>query len=340
MKNFSEELKKVTDGQDLAIGEIREFLNNVFEGKVNKAQVAGILTALKTKGESPTEIAGFINEMRHHMTKVVAPEAIDIVGTGGDGSGTFNISTASAFVAAGAGAKIAKHGNKAMSSKCGSANVLEKLGVNIMLSAAQAEHVYQKTGTVFLMAPLFHPSMKAVAEVRTELGVRTIFNLIGPFANPAYTMRQLVGVPNPEMAKKMAEAATFLSHPFKRLVIVTSADGMDEISISAKTYAFDVQGKKVRKIPTIDPQKLGFKKSSKEEILGGSAEENAIIIRDILAGKKGPKRDIVILNTAFALLVAGVVKDVKEGIKRAESSIDSGEAKAALDRLIVESNKV
>lgn len=336
--DFSAELKKVSEGKDLSIGEIRAFLDSVFRGEVSKSQVAGMLMALKTKGESPEELAGFINEMRLHMTVVRAHGAIDVVGTGGDGSGTFNISTAAAFVAAGAGAKVAKHGNKAMSSACGSANVLEALGVQIALSPRQAEGVFEAAGIVFLMAPLFHPALKAVTEVRTELRVRTTFNLLGPFANPARAARQLVGVPNSEIAKRLASAATLLSHPFTHLLIVASDDGLDEISLFSKTKAYEVKGKKVRSF-RIDPRKLGLKGGSKAGIMGGTAADNARIIRELLLGKKGAARDIVVLNTAYALLAAGIAKSPKEGIALAQRSIDTGAAKAALDRLVAESRK-
>lgn len=312
------------------------FLDDVIKGEVTSVQIGAILTALRIKGESPAEIVGLVRTMRKHMVSVSAADAVDVVGTGGDGSGTFNISTCAAFVVAGAGAKVAKHGNRAASSKCGSADVLEALGVNISLSKEQAEVVFKNAGIVFLLAPLFHPAMKQVGAVRKELGIRTVFNILGPFANPAGTTRQLVGVPNMDIARKMAKAATALG--YRHLLIVTSDDGMDEISLSAKTRVFEVRGKSV-KTSTIDPKKYGFKKSSKKDILGGNAEENALIIKDILGGTKGAQRDIVVINAAFALFVAGIARDAKEGILLAEKSIDSGKAREALATLVRETQK-
>src|SRR3989338_8934897 len=301
MITATEILNKLVEKKDLTVSEAREFLNGVVSGDITGVQAGAILTALRMKGESTEEIVGIVEEMRLKMLKVEAKGAVDIVGTGGDGSGTFNISTAAAFVAAGAGALVAKHGNRAASSKAGSADVLAALGVNVTLTKQQAEEVFKKAGIVFLMAPLFHPAMKNVIAVRKELKVRTIFNILGPFANPAGTSRQLVGVPNVAIAKKMAEAAKELG--YEHLLIVTSDDGMDEISLSAKTQAFDVKGNTVKAF-AIDPKTFGFKKSAKNDILGGSAEENADIIRSILAGraskdgarhdfaKSGPRRDI------------------------------------------------
>jgi len=348
MIHAEELLNTLFEGKDLTDTEARNFLDDVIAGALTSAQTAGILVALRMKGESASEIVGLLRGMRAQMVPVEAKGAVDIVGTGGDGSGTFNISTAAAFVAAGAGALVAKHGNRAASSKAGSADVLAALGVNVTLTKQQAEEVFKKAGIVFLMAPLFHPAMKNVIAVRKELKVRTIFNILGPFANPAGTSRQLVGVPNVAIAKKMAEAAKELG--YEHLLIVTSDDGMDEISLSAKTQAFDVKGNTVKAF-AIDPKTFGFKKSAKNDILGGSAEENADIIRSILAGraskdgarhdfaKSGPRRDIVVLNAGFGLYVAGIAKTPKEGIAKAEESIDSGKAAAALEALVRETKK-
>ncbi len=333
--NITELLNTLVEGRDLSAGETEEFLEQVIRNELTDAQIAAVLTALRIKGEVPEEIVGLLRSMRRHMLSVHEPQAMDIVGTGGDGAGTFNISTTSALVAAGAGVKIAKHGNRAASGKCGSSDVLEALGVNVQLTAAEAKTVLQKAGMVFLFAPLYHPATKRVVAVRKELKIRTIFNILGPFANPAETARQLIGVSSPAIAKTMALVAGKLG--YEHVLIVASEDGMDEISLSAKTRGFEVKGSAVKTF-TINPAKLGFKKSSKKDILGGNAEENVAIIRDILAGKKGPKRDIVVLNTAFALSVAGIAKTPKDGIVLAEKSIDSGEAQKALGRLVKESN--
>lgn len=333
---IEELLNTLFEGKDLTDVEAQAFLDDVVSGALTPVQTAAILIALRMKGESASEIVGLLRGMRAQMLHVQADNAIDVVGTGGDGSGTFNISTAAAFVAAGASAKVAKHGNRAASSKAGSADVLAALGVNVSLTKEQAEQVFKNAGIVFLMAPLFHPAMKNVVAVRKELKVRTIFNILGPFANPASTTRQLVGVPNIQIASKMAEAATQLG--YEHLLIVTSDDGMDEISLSAKTHGYEVRDTTAEPI-TIDPEEFGFEASAKEAILGGTAEENAKIITDILAGGKGPKRDIVVLNTGFALYVAGIAKTPKEGIAKAEESIDNGKAAAALEALIRETKK-
>jgi anthranilate phosphoribosyltransferase len=329
-------LKVVVEGKDLSAEQARGFLEAVIKGEMRPAQVGAVLTALRMKGESSREILGLLQTMRAHVLSVEAPGAIDIVGTGGDGSGTFNVSTTSAFVAAGAGARIAKHGSRSASSKCGSADVLETLGVNINLSKEEATTVYRKAGIVFLFAPLYHPALKEVVVIRKELGIRTIFNVLGPFANPAGTTRQLTGVANKDLAKKMAEAAKSLGYSYS--LIVSSEDGMDEISLFAPTRAYEVRGTSLRTL-TINPTKFGFKKATKEDVLGGTAEENAGIIREVLAGKKGAKRDIVVLNTAFALVVAGIAKTPKEGVVLAEKSLDSGKARAALQMLVQESSR-
>ena len=321
--------------KDLTAQQAREFLDAVVAGAMTPAQIGAILTALRMKGEATAEITGLLESMRTHMLKVEAPHAIDIVGTGGDGSGTFNISTAAAIVAAGAGAKIAKHGNRAASSKCGSADVLEKLGVNIQLTPEQAKKVFDVAGIVFLLAPLYHAALKNVIAVRKELKIRTVFNVLGPFANPASTKSQLIGVPNKQIAAIMAKVAKNLN--YQRIIIVTSKDGLDEISVSAKSTAYDV-GRTVKKFE-IDPRKLGFKKASLSDLQGGTADDNAGIIRAVLLGAKGPQRDVVVLNAAFGLVVADLTKTPKEGIALAEKSIDTGAAKNALDKLVVESNK-
>ncbi len=326
-------LTKLLEKKDLTKEEAQGFLDTVVAGEMTPAQIAAILTALRMKGEAVEEIVGLLESMRAHMQKINAPHAVDIVGTGGDGSGTFNISTAAAFVAAGAGAKVAKHGNRAASSKCGSADVLEALGVNIQLTPEQAQKVFDVAGIVFLLAPVYHAALKNVVAVRKELKVRTIFNVLGPFANPAGTKRQLIGVPNQTIAKRMATVASRLG--YERVLIVTS-DGMDEISLSGKTTGYDV-GNVVKKI-TIDPQKLGFKSAPIAELVGGTADDNAGVIRAILLGARGPQRDVVVLNAAYGLLVAGVAKTAKEGVARAEKSLDSGAAEAALERLVKESN--
>lgn len=331
--NTSNLLRTVVQKHDLTTEESYAFLNDIMKGDVDPVQIGALLTALKMKGETVEEIIGLVQSMRKNMTKVAGSHAIDVCGTGGDGKQTFNISTAVGLVVAGAGVSVAKHGNRAMSSRCGSADVLEALGVTIALTSSQAENVLKKTGFVFLFAPLFHVSMKQVALVRKQLGIPTVFNSIGPFANPARAKRQLIGVADGKLAAKLAKVASSLG--YERLFIVTSMDGMDEISIFSKTKVFDVQGQRVSSF-VIDPRQFGFTGGSLVNIQGGNACTNATIIQEILNGKTGFCRDVVLLNSACSLLVAGKVRDIPTGIQLAKESIDSGKAKLILENVIKE----
>lgn len=328
-------LNKLIDRTHLTSKEAGFLLEEIINGNLAPSQVAAFLIGLRTKGETVEEIAGLITTMRKHMRTINAPKGtIDIVGTGGDGSGTFNISTAASFVVAGAGVTVAKHGNRAASSKCGSADVLEALGVNIQLTPEQAEKVLHSVGMVFLFAPLYHPAMKHIAPIRKELGVRTVFNFLGPFLNPANVTRALIGVPNVAIAKKLSQVAAKIG--YDHTMLVSSSDGMDEISTLAKSHAFIVQKKNVQ-AKTIRP--IAKNKATKKDLLGGDVASNAAIIQNILQGERGPKRDIVVLNSAYALVVARRAKHVREGLKLAEESIDSGEAKRVLEQLKKETNK-
>lgn len=329
-------LNKLVDGSNLSVEEASFLLERIIVGELNTAQIAAVLVALRAKGETTDEILGFIQTMRKHMVRINAPGALDIVGTGGDGSGTFNISTATSFVVAGIGVSVAKHGNRAASSKCGSADVLEAMGVNINLTPIQAEEVFKKIGMVFLFAPLFHPAMKQIGPVRKELGLRTIFNFLGPFLNPASTKIQLLGVPNLEIAKKLAQVATKLK--FTHLMIVTSVDGMDEITTTAQTKVLEVKGEKLNTF-IISPEKFGINKATIEDLKGNNPSENATIIQNILKGKKGPQRDIVILNSAAVLYLAGKAKDINMGISLAQESIDKGFGMKVLENLVRETKK-
>lgn len=330
-------LNKLVDGNNLSEKESSTLLEKIIGRQLNSVQIAASLIALRTKGETEQEILGFIKTMRKHMIKINAPEAIDIVGTGGDGQNTFNISTLSSLVVAGCGVKMAKHGNRAASGKCGSADVLEELGVNINLSPSQAEKVFKKVGFVFLFAPNFHPAMKLIAPIRKELGVRTIFNFLGPFLNPAETSRQLIGVPNLKIADKLAKTAAKLN--FDYLLIVTSKDGMDEITTTTDTNIFEIKNSHIRSYQ-ISPRQFGIKlSSSKKDLQGGSPKENAKIIIDILKGNKGAKKEIVLLNSAAALYIAGKAKNISAGIKMAEESMDGGGGLKILQNLISETQK-
>ncbi len=329
-------LNSLLEKKDLTIKNSQRFLDQIIEGNISPARIGAFLMGLRMKGESVDEIIGFINSMKRHMVSVVAPYAIDVCGTGGDGHGTFNISTAVAFVVAGSGVKIVKHGNRAASSQCGSADVLEKLGVTIQLSKSQAEEVAATIGMVFLFAPLFHPALKNIGSIRKELGIRTIFNFLGPFISPASVKRQLIGVPNVDIAEKLSHVGMKLG--YEHLLIVTSEDGMDELTTSAKNVVIEIKNSEVTRF-ICDPQEYGFKKCSKKDFFGGTVEQNAIIMREILEGMKGARRDVVILNSAYALYVSGAVGDIPEGIRKAEHSIDSGAARGILNSLIRETQK-
>lgn len=323
--------------QNLNQKQSKELLGLLMNKSTTSEQIADVLKALAKKGETIDEIVGFAQGMRELMLGIkVAKDTIDIVGTGGDGSNSFNISTVSAIVVASCGVPVAKHGNRAASSKCGSADVLEALGVNINLTPEKAKTILEEVGIVFLFAPMFHPAMKIVGPIRKELKIRTIFNFLGPFLNPGKVKRILLGVANLELAEKFLEIAKKLD--FKHLIIVTSNDGLDEISIADKTTAFELRNGKVRKF-IIDPQNLGFKKYAKSELVGGDPELNAQIAKDILTGiENGAKKDAVVLNSAYALLVAGKVKGIKEGIKMATEGIDSAKSFKVLEKLIRETN--
>lgn len=328
-------LCQLVENQDILSSEAKQMVENMMSGTYSPAETSALLTALRMKGETPDEIYGCVQAMRSHMKTIKeTPNAVDTCGTGGDGIGTFNISTAVAFVVAGCGVPVIKHGNKAASSKCGSADVLQELGTNIMLEQKKAEEVLKKTGMVFLFAPLYHESMKNVAMVRKDIGIRTVFNFLGPFSNPASVKRQLVGVPDKSIADKLAHVAKQLG--YEHLMIVSNGEGLDEIGLSSPTHVYEVKGDDVNEF-IINPQKLGFSSVPLERIKGGTAQENAAAIKNILKGKKGPKRDIVVLNAAYVLFVSGTVDDVQEGIKRAEKSLDEGTAWRVLDNLIKES---
>ncbi len=325
-------LNKIVDKKDLTKKEAMVLMEEMLGDKLLPSRIAAILTALRMKGETVEEILGFITVMRKHMIKVKTDGVvIDTCGTGGDGKETFNISTVVAYVVAGAGVPVAKHGNRNASSLCGSADVLEALGMNINLSPQQAGKMLAKTGFAFLFAPLFHPGMKHVGQVRRELKIRTVFNYLGPFVSPAGVKRQIIGVPGIKLAEKLAKVATSLN--YEHLLLISSMDGLDEISISADTILFEVKGKKVKKI-TISPKQFGIQKVSKEKLLGREKEMNAEIIKKILLGERGSRRDIVILNSAAALFVAGKVRTIKDGVSLAEESIDSGRAQKVLTEVI------
>jgi anthranilate phosphoribosyltransferase len=328
-------LEKLQRGEALSETEAYKLLEGVIGG-ATQDEIRAMLLAFNSKGEDVSEVVGLVRAMRAHAVALEAPRAFDVVGTGGDGSGTFNISTATAFVVAGAGVPVAKHGNRAASSKCGSADVLEALGVNIMLTKEQAEEVFKKTRFVFMLAPLYHPAMKQVGAVRKELKVRTVFNILGPFSNPAGTKRQLTGVPTLQSARMLAEAAQRLE--YERIGIVTSDDGMDEISVCAPTQFFDVTPREIVH-SVIYPEQFGLERAEKSALMGGAAIENAEMLRAVLSGEKGARTDAVLLNAAHALFIAGASPSPNEGVDKARLSIMSGSAKAVLEGVIAETSK-
>ncbi len=331
-------IKKVILGEDLLREEAEEAMHCIMSGGATDAQIGSLLTALSMKGETVEEITGFAKVMREKSNLVKhVDDVIDIVGTGGDMAATFNISTTTSFVVAGTGVKVAKHGNRSVSSRSGSADVLEKLGVKIDISVEKAEKCLQDIGICFMFAPCFHKSMKYAAAPRREIGVRSVFNILGPLANPAYAEYILLGVYDPNLLEVMAKVLMNLG--VKSAVVAHGTDGLDEVTTCAPTLICELNGNKLIKYE-ITPQQFGLTVAKKEDIVGGTAEENAEITLDILKGKTGPKRDIVLLNSAVALYSARKVQSIEEGIELAKQSIDSGAAMKKLEALVQYTNAI
>ena len=331
-------LEKVVRHEDLTADEAAEAMREVMEGRANAAALGALLSALVMKGERPSEIVGFARTMRQHALKLSTPvgDVFDTCGTGGDRSGTFNISSAAAIVIAACGVPVAKHGNRSVSSRCGSADVFEALGVNISAPPATVERALRDTGIAFFFARTFHPAMKHAAQTRTDLGIRTAFNLLGPLTNPAGATRQLVGVPRPELTELLARALMMLGS--MRAWVVHGADGIDEISTTGHTKVSECRDGAVNTF-YVHPSDFGIARSDPAALRGGDAVENAAIIRDVLAGTPGARRDVVLLNAGIALFVAGRVDTVKEGIAAAAAVIDSGAAQQRLQKM-VESSRI
>jgi anthranilate phosphoribosyltransferase len=326
-------IEKVTRNEDLTADEAGAIMREVLAGRAAPGALAGLLVALVMKGERPAEIVGFARAMREHAVKLSAPagDVFDTCGTGGDRSGTFNISSAAALVVAACGVKVAKHGNRAASSQCGSADVYETLGVNLAASPAAVEKTLHDANIAFFFAQTFHPSMKHAAPVRRELGLRTAFNLLGPLTNPAGARRQVVGVPRAELTDLMARSLALVGS--ERAWVVHGADGIDEISTTGYTKVAECRNGTVHTFH-IHPSDFGLPKASPEDLKGGDAARNAEIVTAILAGRRGPARDIVILNAGAALFVAGRSASVTDGIGQAATAIDSGAAKATLEAMV------
>ncbi len=346
----------VDHSQSLSRAEARDVMGEVLTGRCTDAQIAALLIALRMKGETVEEIVGFAEAIRAAAVPLPSghtradessdalavsgtgrdalfPEdaLVDTSGTGGDASGTFNISTATALVTAGAGVRVAKHGNRSISSKCGSADVVEALGVNIQFSPERAAQCLREVGICFLYAPNLHPAMRQVQGVRRELRMRTMFNLLGPLTNPAHASGQVVGVYSLELVEKLAEALSMLG--LRRALVVHGLDGLDEITITGVTRIAEAREGSVRSFE-VEPEEFGLMRGTLKDIAGGDAAENAAIIRAILRGEKSPRRDVVLLNSAAALVAAGRADHIGEAVPIAATSIDSGAAARKLEALI------
>lgn len=328
----------LVQGKDLSEEEMTGSMRDIMEGQATDAQIASFLTALRIKGETVLEITGAAKVMREKVKKIKAPEyTVDTCGTGGDMSNTFNISTTSAFIVAACGVPVAKHGNRSVSSRSGSADVLEALGVKIDLEPEKVEKCLEATGFGFMFAPLFHPAMKYAIGARKEMGIRTIFNILGPLTNPAGAKRQVIGVFSDALTEPLAEVLANLGA--KHAFIVHGEDGLDEITNTDKTKISELKNKGIDTY-FITPEDLGFDRAKKQDLLGGAAEENAKITVDILKGKKGPKRDIVIMNAAAALLTGDRAKSFTDAVEKASEAIDSGAALKKLEEVKVASNRL
>jgi anthranilate phosphoribosyltransferase len=330
--------------QSLSRDEARDLMSEVLRGDATDAQIAALLVALHMKGETVEEIVGFAEAIRRAATPLplTADSTLDVsgterdalvdtCGTGGDASGTFNISTATALVTAGCGVRVAKHGNRSVTSKCGSADVVEALGVNISLPPQRVAECLDQVGIAFLFAPAMHSAMKYVQPARRELRLRTVFNLLGPLTNPAQASAQVVGVYSDALVEKLAEALCMLG--LRRALVVHGRDGLDEITISGPTKIAEVRDGRVHTYE-VTPEEFGLHRASLDDISGGDAAENAQIIRDILDGKKSPRRDVVLMNAAAALVAAARVNTIHDGIAQAIASIDSGAGKSKLEALV------
>lgn len=326
-------LRKVIQRQDLSEEEMSEAITAIMSGEVTDAQIGAFMGALATKGETFAELAGAARAMRRKAARIQAasPTVVDTCGTGGDAAQTFNISTAAAFVVAGCGVTVAKHGNRSVSSQCGSADVLEALGMRLDVEPEVVEEAVQEIGIGFLFAPRFHGAMRHAAKARKEVGVRSIFNMLGPLTNPAGANCQLLGVYAPELTEMFAQALKLLGA--RRAFVVHGHDGLDEISVCAPTRLSELTDGLIHTYDLSPDQLLG-RQSKPEDLGGGDPATNAHIMRDILNGGKGPKRDVVVVNAAAALMAASAAKDFPEGIEKAERAIDEGEAKAKLEALV------
>ena len=330
---FQELIEKLTRHEDLTTAEAAAAMDEVMAGRAAPAHIAGLLIGLAMKGERPVEIVGLAKAMRAHAVQISRryDNLVDTCGTGGDRSGTFNISSCAALVVAAAGVRVAKHGNRSASSRTGGADVYEALGIRVTAPPAVVERCLAEAGIGFFFAPTFHPSMRHAAPVRRELGIRTAFNLLGPLTNPAGAARQLVGVPRPELTELMARALALLGS--KRAWVVHGADGIDEMTTTGYTKISECRDGAVNTF-YLHPSDVGLPKAPVGALQGGDAHENARIIERVLSGERGPARDVVLLNAGAALFVAGAAASVDEGLVKASRAIDRGDAKQTLQRMV------
>ena len=333
----AEAIEHLLGGNPLSRGQARGVMDGVMAGEATPVQIAGLLIALRAKGETAEEMAGFVDSMRAHATPLDVPEGtIDTCGTGGDRAGTFNISTAAALVAAGAGIPVAKHGNRAASSRCGSADVLEALGVDITLGPDPVRACIDAAGMGFCFAPTFHPAMRHAGPARRELGVRTVSNVLGPLANPGRVRRQALGVGARGLAPLMVQVLKELGH--ERALVFYGEDGIDELTTTGPSRVFELKAGSVTEYE-LEPQELGVPRSTLDDLRGGTPKENAELLRKVLDGERGPRRDVVLLNAGAAALAAGRAQTWPEAIAIVTESLDSGRAKQSLARLVETSHR-
>lgn len=329
---IKEAIAKIVSRTNLTEKEMKAAMQEIMNGKAAPAQIAAFLTGLRTKGETVEELTAACNVMRQFLKPIATNKKVilDTCGTGGDCKHTFNISTVSAIVVAACGITVAKHGNRSVSSSCGSADLLEGLGVNIGIDENRMIQCLERIGIAFLFAPKLHPAMKYATPVRREIGIRTIFNVLGPLSNPASATHQLVGVYSKELVRPIAEVLKNIG--LKHALVVHGADGLDEITTTGKTFACEVKNKRVKSL-IINPKAYGIKLAKLQSLKGGSVSRNVSIARSVLSGKKSAYRDIVVLNSAFAIYVADKIKNIKLAVKIAEEVIDTGKAKIKLEHL-------
>lgn len=333
---IKEAILKVFRKEDLTYEEAKQVMNEIMEGQASQVQMSSYLTALSMKGETVDEITASAAAMRSHCVRLLHDmDVLEIVGTGGDGANSFNISTTSSLVISAAGIPVAKHGNRAASSKSGAADVLEALGVKITIPPEKSTELLDKIDICFLFAQNYHIAMKYVAPVRKELGIRTVFNILGPLANPAGANMELMGVYEEALVEPLARVLANLG--VKRAMVVYGTDGLDEISMGAPTKVCEIRDGEFLSYE-LTPEQFGFERCRKEDLEGGTPEENAKITRAILSGEKGPKRDAVLMNAGAAIYLAGKAADIKEGIELAKEILDSGKAKERLEQFVRESN--